>query len=70
MRHRQIRLLNRFLPRLRIRILKRIEMLHQPDDGVTSLGECVLLYIIRLACLTKKTWTGDAHDQDKFAAPH
>lgn len=43
MRHRQIRLLHRLLSRLRIRILKCIEVLHQSYDGVTSLGECILL---------------------------
>lgn len=44
MRHRQIRLLHRLLSRFGIRVLKRVEMLHQSNDSITSLGKGILLW--------------------------
>lgn len=44
MHHSQVRLLNRLLGliRTRIRILKRIEILQEPDNSITGLGERIL----------------------------
>jgi hypothetical protein len=44
MHHRQIRVLNRFQPGIRVRILQTIEVLHQSDDSITCLSKGVLLW--------------------------
>lgn len=44
MHHRQIRLLNRLQPRIRVRTLKTIKVLHQSDDSIARLSEGILLY--------------------------
>jgi hypothetical protein len=43
MHHRQIRVLNRLQTGIRVRILQTIKVLHQSDDGITRLGQSVLL---------------------------
>jgi hypothetical protein len=45
MHHRQIRVLNRLQTGIRVRILKAVKVLHQSDDGVTRLGQGILLYM-------------------------
>jgi hypothetical protein len=44
MHHSQVRILNRLLAGIRIRILDRIEILHESDNSVTGFSKSILFY--------------------------